>query len=235
MMLIKIIIQLWKHLQAIIEIAMKNIIIIGANGLGKELAYHIGKINKIIDTYRIVGFVDDNPEIYGKEVIYGLKVIGTITDLLNDLIEVNTVFIAIANNQKRTHIYNQLKHKSIIFPNIIDPSVDFDVSNTIGVGNFIAHHCLLTCNITIGNFNILNGSIGLGHDVSIGNFNLFGPRSTIAGNVVIGNENTINMQSSIIQNLKIGNRNTINLHSCLFKSIKDDNVYFGVPAMRQKF
>jgi sugar O-acyltransferase (sialic acid O-acetyltransferase NeuD family) len=214
---------------------MEEIIIIGASGFGKEVAYLIKSINKIKPSFKIVGFVDDNPSVLDSEIIYGLKVIGCLNDLLSNKFEVKNVCIAIADNSVRFSIFEKLKGGYFDFPNIIDPSVNFDSSNSIGTGNIIAHYSMLTCNISIGNFNILNGSVGLGHDAVIGNFNLFGPRSTISGNVRIGNGNTVNMQASVIQNVIIGNRNTINLHSCLFKSIKDDGVYFGVPAMRQRF
>lgn len=214
---------------------MEDILIIGASGLGKEVAYYIKSINKINPRFKIIGFIDDNPNVLGSDIIYGIKVVGNLSDILSNRIEVKNICIAIADNGVRISIFEKLKGGNFDFPNIIDPTVNFDSSNSIGMGNIITHHSMLTCNISIGNFNILNGSVGLGHDVVIGDFNLFGPRSTISGNVRIGNENTVNMQASVIQNISIGSRNTINLHSCLFKSIKDDGVYFGVPAMRQRF
>jgi sugar O-acyltransferase (sialic acid O-acetyltransferase NeuD family) len=214
---------------------MQDILIIGASGLGKEVAYYIKSINKIEPKFTIIGFIDDNRSLLGSEIVYGLKVIGTSDLLLEDDFKTKHICIAIANNTVRTSIVEKLKDRNFIFPNIIDPSVNFDDSNRIGVGNIIGHHVMLTCNISIGNFNIFNGSSAFGHDVTISDFNLFGPRTSISGCVRIGNLNTFNLNSSIIQNLTIGSGNTLNLHSCLFKSIKDGGVYFGVPAMKQKF
>jgi len=214
---------------------MQEIVIIGASGLGKEVAYYIKSVNEKTPTFKIVGFVDDNAAILGNEIIYGLKVLGNVEDLCSGNIVVSGICLAIANNSVRVAIYERLMVKNFDFPNIIDAGVHFDNSNSIGKGNIIGHHVMLTCNIHLGDFNILNGTAGFGHDVTIGNFNLFGPRSTISGGVTIGDQNTINLQTSVLQNIRIGNRNTINLHSCLFKSIKDDGVYFGVPAMRQRF
>jgi sugar O-acyltransferase (sialic acid O-acetyltransferase NeuD family) len=214
---------------------MIDIIIIGASGFGKEVVYYINAINKIKPSFNVLGFIDDNPMIFGCEIIYGIKVIGNLDYLIsNDNIS-KSVCVAIADNFARTTIVDKIKNNNFHFPNIIHPSVDIDITNNIGFGNIIGHNTLLTCSISIGNYNILNGAVGIGHDVVIGDFNLFGPRSTISGNVKIGNGNTVNMLSSIIQNIKIGDRNVINLHSCLFKSIKDDGVYFGVPAMKQRF
>jgi sugar O-acyltransferase (sialic acid O-acetyltransferase NeuD family) len=214
---------------------MQEILIVGANGLGKEVAYHINSINKIKPSFKIVGFIDDNPMVMDNEVIYGVTVVGNLNDLLANKFDVKNICIAIANNNVRFSIVEKLKGSGFVFPNIIDPSVNFDSSNSIGYGNIVGHYAMLTCNISIGNFNVLNGSSGIGHDVTIGDFNLFGPRTSISGCVKIGTLNTFNLNSSIIQNITIGNGNTVNLHSCLFKSIKDGGVYFGVPAMKQKF
>lgn len=214
---------------------MKEIIIIGASGLGKEVAFYIKSINRMNPTFNIVGFIDNNLSLQGTEVIYGLKVIGTDDLLLEESFKIKNICIAIANNAVRASIVEKIKDMNFIFPNIIDPSVNIDDSNSIGVGNIMGVNVTLTCNITIGDFNILNCTSGFGHDVRIGNFNMFGPRTSISGWVKMGNSNTINLNSSIIQNITIGNGNTVNLHSCLFKSIKDNGVYFGVPAMKQKF
>lgn len=214
---------------------MKELIIIGARGFGKEVAYYIKNINKIVPSYKILGFIDDTDGFLGKKIIDGLKVIGNIDDLISKNILVENVCIAISQNIGRMSVYEKIKCLKLNFPNIIDPTVNFDDSNTIGVGNILTHHTMLTNNIKLGNFNILNGSVGVGHDTEIGNFNYFGPRSNISGNVKIGDLNSIHMQSSVLEKLTIGNRNTVNLHSSLFKSIKDDGVYFGIPAMKQKF
>lgn len=214
---------------------MDEIIIIGARGLGKEVAYYIMNNNKLNPLYKIIGFIDDTEGFIGKEIIYGLKVIGNINSLLDQTIKVKNICIAISSNNGRLSVYEKIKHLGLFYPNIIDSSVNFDSSNTVGFGNIIAHHCMLTCNITLGNFNILNGSVGVGHDTQVGDFNYFGPRTTISGNIKMGDLNTIHMQSSLLEKISIGNRNTVNLHSSLFKSVKDDGVYFGVPAMRQRF
>ena len=214
---------------------MKDIVIIGASGFGKEVAYYIKTINAVQPQFEIVGYIDDNNDLLGTEVIYGIKVVGNIGDLIDNRISATNIIIAIANNVVRKNIFDRLNDNIFFFPNIIAPTSNFDSSNKIGMGNIIAHHSMLTNNINIGDFNIFNGNIGIGHDVIIENFNLFGPRATIAGNVTIGSLNTFNMHSAVIQNRKIGNNNTINMSSVLCKNIQDFGTYFGIPAMKQKF
>lgn len=56
---------------------MKDIVIIGAGGFGREVAWLIEDINKVNNEWNIVGFVDDNKSIQGTE-INGYKVVGDI-------------------------------------------------------------------------------------------------------------------------------------------------------------
>ena len=45
---------------------MKDIVIIGAGGFGREVAWLIESINEVANEWNIVGFVDDNKSIHGR-------------------------------------------------------------------------------------------------------------------------------------------------------------------------
>ena len=74
---------------------MKNLVIIGAGGVGKEVSLIVEQINRLDPTWNLVGFVDDNTENWGK-VINKYTVIGGI-DTLNFFEKDYYVLIAIAN------------------------------------------------------------------------------------------------------------------------------------------
>ena len=59
---------------------MKNIIIIGAGDLGKEVVWLIEDINKVQPTYVILGFLDDDIAKDGGE-FYGYRVLGDTNQL----------------------------------------------------------------------------------------------------------------------------------------------------------
>ena len=62
---------------------MKNLVIIGAGDLGKEVVWLIEDINKLTPTYLILGFLDDDPSKSGTD-FYGYKVLGG-TEKLTEL------------------------------------------------------------------------------------------------------------------------------------------------------
>ena len=54
---------------------MKNIVIIGAGGVGKETALLIEQINHISPTWKLLGFIDDNTVVHNTH-INGYEVLG---------------------------------------------------------------------------------------------------------------------------------------------------------------
>src|SRR5699024_5366518 len=98
---------------------MKDIVIIGAGGFGREVAWLIEDINNESSGWNILGFVDDNESVQDKQ-LGDYSVIGKLDYLLDK--ELNVV-IAIANPTIRRLIYNKLKHTKNIFPTLINHNV----------------------------------------------------------------------------------------------------------------
>lgn len=59
---------------------MKDIVIIGTGGIGREVAWIIEEINNINSTWNIIGFIDDNSKTWEKE-FNGYRVLGGIEAL----------------------------------------------------------------------------------------------------------------------------------------------------------
>ena len=84
----------------------------------------------------------------------------------------------------------------------------------------------------IGNCNVFNGNVILGHDATIGDYNFFGPASQILGNVKIGNQNQIGANSILLPNVKIGNNSKIAPISAVYKGCKNNCYLLGNPAVK---
>ena len=97
---------------------MKNIIIIGAGGVGREVSLIIEKINKLKATWNLIGFIDDNINSWNR-IINGYQIIGGM-DLLETLPLDTYVVIAIANYNVKKKIVNKINNK-FKFATIIDP------------------------------------------------------------------------------------------------------------------
>jgi sugar O-acyltransferase (sialic acid O-acetyltransferase NeuD family) len=210
----------------------KNIYIYGAGGLGREVHQLIDQINLLNNEWYFMGYIDDT--LIPGTVVNNKKVLGG-RDYLQTIKGQIFLVIAIASPNVIRLFTENNSNLNIHYPNLIHPSVDYDLYNFIGMGNLITSNCIFTRNISIGNFNIFNTRVSIGHDVSVSDYNVFQPNVQISGNVRIGNCNYFGVNSLVLANLKIGNNNKIGAMSMLVKSINDFGNYFGIPAMKRNF
>lgn len=215
---------------------VRDIAIYGAGGFGKEVACLINLINKDIPTWNLIGFFDDNPQLKGQMISHYAPCIGCIEELNHYSGHISVVF-AIGNSHVVKTIVGNIWNEGVDYPNLIHP--DFYVTDPdtfhIGRGNIISDRCSASCDVTIGDFNLFNGSICIGHDNSIGSFNTFMPGVRISGEVEIGNGNFLGLGSMILQQIKIGNNVRLGAGAVLMTKPKDDNTYIGNPAKMFKY
>lgn len=215
---------------------MKDIAIFGAGGFGREVACLIKLINQNLDKPRwnFIGFFDDNDSLKGTSNEYGL-ILGTHKDL-NEWKTPLDIAIAIGNPSVVKKVAEGIINPLIDYPNIIAPNVVWlDKENVwLGKGNIICSGCLISCNVRIGDFNLFNGFIPVGHDAVLGNYNVIMPSCNISGGVTMGECNFMGVKSVILQYLNVGNHVKIGAGSILMRNAKDGYLYIGVPAQKME-
>lgn len=212
---------------------MKDIAIFGAGGFGREVACLIKRINDIKPTWNLIGFFDDNPVLKGKMISHFGPCLGGIGEL-NAFTEPLSVTIAVGSPSLVHSIVGKITNPQVEFPNLIDKSfyiVDKDTFQ-IGKGNIIQGPGSASCDVVLGDFNVLNGEIVLGHDDCIGSYNTFMPAARISGEVQIGDCNFFGVNSVVLQQIKIGNNVRLGAGSVMMTKPKDGMLYIGVPAKK---
>ena len=214
---------------------LKNIAIYGAGGFGREVACLINKINAVEPTWNLVGFFDDGVEKDTQISHFG-PVLGGMQELNAWQYQINVV-VAIGNPNTVKKVVEKIDNANVEFPNLFHPSTDFldKESFSIGMGNIVQSNCIFSCDVKIGNFNVFNGSVVLGHDVSMGSFNTLMPAVRVSGGVSMGDCNFFGVNSMILQLLKIKDNVRLAAGSVLMTKPKENSLYMGVPAKREKF
>lgn len=203
----------------------KDILIIGASGFGREVAWLIEELEE----WNIKGFIDDNEALKGKK-INEYEVLGNCEDLIEITNPINVV-IAIGNPKIRSQIFKKLSTKpNICYPNIIAKDVRISNTNKIGIGNIICTHTVLTTNISIGNFNHINLSCTLGHDAILNDYITVYPGVNISGNVVIDSLVELGTGAKIIQGLTISSGIVVGAGGVVVKDLTDKGTYVGIPV-----
>lgn len=213
---------------------MKQIAIYGAGGFGREVACLLNKITEVEPTWELVGFFDDGIE-KGTQVSHFGEVLGGI-DELNAWPTELSIAITIGSPKIVRTLVSKITNPHIQFPNIIAPTVYFADKETfkIGKGNIIQKHCSFSCDVTIGDFNVMDGADVFGHDDVVGSFNTFMPAMRISGEVTIGDGNFFGVGSIILQQIKIGNNVRLGAGSVLMRKPKEGCLYIGNPAKKME-
>lgn len=117
-------------------------------------------------------------------------------------------------------------------PSIIHPSVIIlDSACKIGSGGIIAPNCVLTTNIKISDFVLLNVGVSIGHDCILNEYVTCAPRVALAGNVVLEEGVNVGIGAVIREKIKVASFVTIGAQSCVVKDILDPRTTVkGVPA-----
>lgn len=212
---------------------MKNIAIIGAGGFGREVKTMLDSINKISPIYNFIGFYDDG--FKEGDIINNYPILGSVDDV-NSISESCSIVMAIANPQIKQINLNKVNNKYIDFPNIIHPNVLIsDDFVEIGVGNIICAACIITCNVVIKDFVILNLMCTVGHDTTISSFASFMPSVNISGEVLIQERVYVGTGAKIINQLEIGQDTIVGAGAVVSKSLPENCTAVGIPAKPIKF
>lgn len=206
---------------------MKNIVIIGAGGVGREVSLIIQQINELEQTWNLLGFIDDNTDNWGK-VINGYSVIGGI-DSLEFLSNDTYIVIAIANYKVKKNIVNKINNK-FKFATIVHPKVWIHDYMTVGEGTIIYEGAILTANIEIGNHVIISPKCGVGHDSIIKDYVSLLWNVNVSGNDLIEEGVMMGSGSTVIQGKKIGKGSIIGAGAVVVNDIESFSTAVGVPA-----
>jgi|TARA_B110000967_G_C18693624_1_gene464293 sugar O-acyltransferase (sialic acid O-acetyltransferase NeuD family) len=206
---------------------IRDIAIIGKGGFGREVRFLIDEINKVKSTYNFLGYFDDDTE----KPVDGLPLIGNLDDLKHYSKKI-CISVAIGSSSLRKSMIDSLsENTNIEYPNLFHPNVQMDVKHvSFGLGNIICSGNILTTNIFVGDFLILNLCCTLGHDVIIGNYCSVMPGVSISGNVTIGEECFIGTGCKIINDKSVGDKVLLGAGCIVIKDIPNGAVAVGNPA-----
>ena len=203
-----------------------NIIIVGAGGFGREV-YLWAKDSFSQDQYKIKGFLDDNPRILDN---YDMNV-GIIGNLNSHEIKNQDRFIfAIGDIDIKKRLIIKMKKRGAKFLTLIHPTAIMANTTKIGEGVIICPFCLVSDNVLLEDFVMLNIYSSCGHDAKVGSYCILSPYATLNGFVILEDEVFLGTHTTVTPYKRVGYKSKISANSVVMRDVPPNKIVFGVPG-----
>lgn len=208
---------------------MKNLYIIGAGALGRELEGWLDNfIAFAFPEYQLQGFLHSGSNDLDSYPC-DHKVVG---DWQNFIFEKDdAVLLGIADAKWKRRIVEKL-HGKVSFPTYIHHSVEISKYSHVGEGSIILVNSLLSCNVNIGKFVTINIGSQIGHDCKIGDFASIMSNVDFGGWSSLGENSFVGTNATIIPHVNVGKEVNIGAGSIVVRDVPDGWHMFGNPASR---
>lgn len=210
---------------------MKNIIIVGAGGFGREALYLAKEIKKYYNhDWNIKGFINDDIHALD-DIDCDYPILGRIQDWV--VAENDLYVLGAAKPEAKEILVNIMKAKGAEFISLIHPQALVNEKAKFGEGCIVGGRSSVGDCAKIGNFVHLAGCM-VGQDAEVGDF------STITGfaNVTtakLGKKVFVGSHAVILNDLKIGDNALITTGSIVVTNVKDGKKVMGYPAKKIDF
>ncbi len=210
---------------------MKNLIIIGSGGMGREI-YNLATCCKGYNTeYKIKGFLDDWPDAINSFGNYP-PVIGTVD---NYEVEPNDVFVCSFGSVKsKKEAVQKILNNCGEFINLIHPTAYIGKGAEIGSGCIIFQNAGIGDHTKIGNFVLIQATTYIGHDAIVGDYSRVDCHAVCVGGVIVEEEVTIHTSAVISHKVVVGKGATVGALSFVIRKVKENTTVYGNPAVLLK-
>ena len=207
---------------------MNDLVIFGAGGFGREFHQIVEDVNQQCKSWNLLGFLDENCNLFGKEV-HGYPILGGIS-WLQDHPGVY-VSVAIGNpavKRKLVLMMRGLGHD--LFATLVHPRAWLGNRVSVGSGSILFAGALVSTDIRIHEHVMINKNATVGHDAVLADFVTVAPNASVSGAVTIDIGCDVGANSTIIQEVVVGPWSIIGAGAVVTKNMPGNVTVVGVPA-----
>lgn len=211
---------------------MKNLLIIGARGYGREIYNLAHDCIGYGTEFIIKGFLDDKADALDNYSGYA-QILDSVEHYQ---IQKDDVFICALGDVKYKKKYVELiLAKGGEFINLIHKTAYIERNTTIGKGCIICKHVVISCDIKIGDFVTFQAFTNIGHDAQIGSFCQLNAFSFMGGFSQIGNMVTLHTKAVIHPKVIVEDNSTVGVASVAIRRVKAGTTVYGNPAKKLEY
>ena len=207
---------------------MKNLIIIGAGGMGRTIYSNALESVGYGEGFVVKGFIDDN-----LQALDGFENYPPIIDTIKDYVpQLDDVFVSSIGGAARRPCMEEIIGRGGEFMELIHQTSRIYTNAKLGKGNFIGAYSVIGNDTVIGDYNMIQSYTVIGHDARIGNWNRIDTHVTCVGGIVIEDEVHIHTSAVISHNVRVETGAHVGALSFVIRKVKAGTTVMGIPAKR---
>jgi len=210
---------------------MKNLIIIGAGGMGRTIYSNACESLGFGVDYIVKGFIDDN-----LHALDGFPNYPPIIDTIRNYTpQCGDVFVSSIGGSYRRKCIEDIISRGGTFINLIHKTSRIYVNAKLGKGNFLGAYTVLGNDAVIGDYNMIQAYTVIGHDAKLGSWNRIDTHVTCVGGIVV--EDAVNIHTSAVINhgVTVGTGSHVGALSFVIRKVKPGTTVMGNPAKKIDF
>ena len=207
---------------------MKNLIIIGAGGMGRTFYSNALESVGYGEKFVVKGFIDDNLHALDGFENYP-PIIATIKDYQPQL---DDVFVSSIGGASRRPCMEEIIKRGGEFLELIHQTARIYTNAKLGKGNFIGAYTVIGNDAVVGDYNMIQSYTVIGHDAKIGSWNRIDTHVTCVGGTIVEDDVNIHTSAVISHNVVVETGAHVGACSFVFRKVKAGTTVMGNPAKR---
>jgi sugar O-acyltransferase (sialic acid O-acetyltransferase NeuD family) len=205
----------------------RDLVVLGAGGMGQEVADLVRAAASDGTRWRLIGFVDDDRGLHGTEVL-GLPVLGD-HHWLSGRRAALAIGVGAPAARRRAWAAVQAVG-DFETPALVHPAAYVGLGVELGEGTVVGAHATMTADVLIGRFGIVNVGATVSHNARLGDFATVAPGAHLAGNVHLGEGADVGIGASVTQGNAIGAWAIVGAGAVVIGDVEADTTVVGCPA-----
>ncbi len=207
---------------------MKNLVIIGAGGMGRTIYSNALESIGYGVKFDVKGFIDDNLNALDGFPNYP-PLIGTIKDYVP---QENDVFVSSIGGASRRLCMEEIIRRGGEFMELIHQTARIYTNAKLGKGNFIGAYSVIGNDAEIGDYNMIQSYTVIGHDAKIGSWNRIDTHVTCVGGIIVEDDVNIHTSAVISHKVRVESGAHVGALSFVIKKVKAGTTVIGNPAKK---
>ncbi|MCW2641327.1 MAG: acetyltransferase [Dactylosporangium sp.] len=210
---------------------MKDLVIVGAGGFAGETVAAVQALNEVTPTWRLLGFLDDDPALRGQCPYPDVPVLDGV-DAAREM-RTASVVVCVGNPRDyaaRMRIVRRLGLPPERYATVVHPSAQVSAGCSVGPGSVLLAQVVLTAQVRIGAHVAVMPQVVLTHQDVVDEYVTIASGVRLGGGVRLARGAYVGAGALVREGLRIGSWSLVGMGSVVLHDIPPGEVWAGSPA-----